>query len=156
MKIEKPEVMVMLKRLFFTKLAYSMFKDEAKKYSSNKEEAQGLLTKAALKADKNQLSLKGFWSKLQLLFQMLKSWTKGEYKEIPYRTLVMMFAGLLYFVSPIDIVPDFLMGLGLLDDAAVIAFIVKQVDKDLVKFSEWHSRNKNTIHAPIFSETVEN
>ncbi|WP_163102160.1 YkvA family protein [Peribacillus alkalitolerans] len=146
----------MLNRLFFTKLAFSMFKNEAEKYSNNKDEAQGLLTKAANKAEKNQLSLKGFWSKLQLLFQLLKSWTKGEYKEIPYRTLVMMFAGLVYFVSPIDIVPDFLMGLGLLDDAAVIAFIVKQVDKDLVKFSEWKSKTSNTINAPIFSETVEN
>jgi uncharacterized membrane protein YkvA (DUF1232 family) len=146
----------MLKRLFFTKLAYSMFKNDAEKYSNNKEEAEGLLTKAAKKADKNQLTLKGMWSKLQLLFQLLKSWTKGEYKEIPYRTLVTVFAGLIYFVSPIDIVPDFLMGLGLLDDAAVIAFIVKQVDKDLVKFSEWKRKNFNTINAPIFSETVEN
>jgi len=43
---------------------------------------------------------------------------------------------LLYFVSPIDFVPDFLPG-GLIDDAFVLSLIIRQIKTDLYKYKEW-------------------
>jgi uncharacterized membrane protein YkvA (DUF1232 family) len=42
----------------------------------------------------------------------------------PKRTKALMFAGLAYFILPIDAVPDVFLGVGFTDDAAVIAAVV--------------------------------
>ena len=39
----------------------------------------------------------------------------------PARARLTLIAALAYFVSPFDMVPDFLLGLGFLDDASVLA-----------------------------------
>ena len=42
-----------------------------------------------------------------------------------------------YAFSPIDLIPDFIPGIGFIDDAAVIAFTITSIHKDLDKFREW-------------------
>lgn len=44
-------------------------------------------------------------------------------KEIPFYKKAMIIGSLLYFILPIDIVPDYILALGWLDDAVVAAFI---------------------------------
>jgi len=44
-------------------------------------------------------------------------------KEVPFFKKGLILVSLLYFILPTDIVPDFIIGLGWLDDAAVAAFI---------------------------------
>jgi uncharacterized membrane protein YkvA (DUF1232 family) len=50
--------------------------------------------------------------------------------------MIAIIMGLLYFVSPIDFVPDFLPG-GLIDDAFVLGLIIRQIKTDLYKYKEW-------------------
>ena len=53
--------------------------------------------------------------------------------------MILILAGIIYFVSPLDIVPDFLVGLGFLDDAAILTFVVNRLDKELEKYRGWKS-----------------
>lgn len=147
----------MLRKIFFSKLAYSLFKNEAKRYADNKEEAKSLINKATNKANKNEFTLKGVWGRLQTMFNMLKAWTKGDYRQIPYRSLVMILLAVIYFVSPIDVFPDFLFGLGLLDDAALIAFVLNQVDIDLQAYRQWEENKSNIVEVIVKqpSEAIE-
>jgi uncharacterized membrane protein YkvA (DUF1232 family) len=135
----------MIRSRLLGKIAFKLFNKEAKKYLKDKKGTSILLSRAERKALNNKTSLGNIWRKLSLLFQLLKSWVTGEYREIPYRTLLMTIVGLLYFVSPIDIIPDFLFGFGFIDDAAVLAIIFSQIDKDLVKYLEWKNEQKNFI-----------
>jgi uncharacterized membrane protein YkvA (DUF1232 family) len=50
--------------------------------------------------------------------------------------------GLLYLVSPLDLLPDFLPG-GFADDAAVIGFVVKKLRSELVAFEAWEKSQGN-------------
>jgi uncharacterized membrane protein YkvA (DUF1232 family) len=140
---------MMLRKWFLTKVAYSLFKSEAQRYTDNKEDASGLLKRAFGKAKKNEVSLKGVWGRLQTMFELVKAWASGSYREIPYRTLLMIMVTIVYFVSPIDFIPDFLFGIGILDDAALIAFVISQLDKDLEAFSEWRSAQKNIVEVIV-------
>jgi uncharacterized membrane protein YkvA (DUF1232 family) len=46
-----------------------------------------------------------------------------------------------YFVSPVDLVPDLLLGLGFADDAAVLALVFVMVRRELAGFRAWeHTR----------------
>lgn len=118
------------------------FESKAKEYLDDPQKTEELLSLAEKKAKKNKNGLSEVWDQLQLLFEFIHSWRKGEYREVPTRSVIMIMAAILYFVSPIDIIPDFIFGLGMIDDAAVIGFTLKQISMDLEKYREW---KKNSI-----------
>ncbi|MBP2243376.1 uncharacterized membrane protein YkvA (DUF1232 family) [Cytobacillus eiseniae] len=124
---------------------YKLFESKAKKYADNPKETIGLLKKSARKAKKNKTSLSDVGEKFQLLMELVKSWSNGEYRDISKKSIIFIIASILYFVSPIDIIPDFLIGIGLVDDAAVITFALKQLSNELEKFKMWNRMQDNQI-----------
>ncbi|MED3574555.1 YkvA family protein [Cytobacillus praedii] len=119
------------------KAGYKKFLSKAKQYVDNPGETNQLLKKTEKKAKANKASFAGIWEKFQLLIQLLKSWSSGEYRAISKKSILFIIASILYFISPIDIIPDFLIGLGIVDDAAVIAFAIKQLSDELEKYKSW-------------------
>ena len=77
------------------------------------------------------------WADLPLLFRLLKAWTAGNYRGLSMRTLVLLVAALIYVLSPVDFIPDFIPGIGLIDDAAVLAFLLHSMAQDLAAFRAW-------------------
>lgn len=77
------------------------------------------------------------WSDLPLLARLLKAWKGGSYRGLSMRTIVSLAAALLYIVSPIDLMPDFIPGIGLIDDAAVLALLLHSIAQDLAAFRVW-------------------
>jgi uncharacterized membrane protein YkvA (DUF1232 family) len=73
---------------------------------------------------------------------MVRAWARREYSALPWRAVVGVVAGLLYFVSPLDAVPDFLPFLGFIDDAAVLGFILRSMEKDVRAFREWEEAKR--------------
>ncbi|MES2797712.1 MAG: YkvA family protein [Bacteroidota bacterium] len=76
-------------------------------------------------------------SKITLLGRLLKAYVQGNYRELPIETLLKILASFIYFISPIDLLPDFLPVLGLTDDLALLVWVVNGIDSDLKKFEEW-------------------
>ena len=70
---------------------------------------------------------------------MIRAYVSGEYRELPWRTLIILVAGILYFVTPLDLIPDFIPALGFVDDISVIFWIFKSFSEDLEKFEEWEA-----------------
>lgn len=77
---------------------------------------------------------------VRLLQALCVAWWRGEYRAISPRALVTIVAGLLYFVSPLDAIPDWLLGVGLLDDIAVLGWVLKTVSDELEAFRAWRQR----------------
>ncbi len=46
-------------------------------------------------------------------------------------------ASLIYFLNPIDLVPDAILGVGLVDDLAVLTWVYRTVHQELNKFLQW-------------------
>ena len=74
---------------------------------------------------------KGFWPKLQrtaaripFADQALAAWYAARDPATPLPAKGMIFAGLAYFVMPLDAIPDLFAGIGYTDDAAVIAALI--------------------------------
>ena len=55
-------------------------------------------------------------------FQMLGDVFTGKYKKVPVGTIAAIVGTLLYVLSPIDFIPDFMPVVGYLDDVAMLAF----------------------------------
>lgn len=79
------------------------------------------------------------------LFSLLKDWYRGNYKDVPWLVISSIGGALLYVLSPIDLIPDFLPVIGYLDDAAVFAALLKYVRQDLKKYRDWKYDSQNDI-----------
>lgn len=66
---------------------------------------------------------------------------QGEYKDVPIGTIIAIISALVYFVSPIDILPDSIPIVGYFDDAAVVAACWKLVDSDVKEYKAWRTKN---------------
>ena len=76
--------------------------------------------------------------------RMLKAYANKEYQKVPWKTLLLAAGGILYFVSPIDLIPDFIPVIGYLDDAMVLLWIANSIKGDLEDFAEWESTYAET------------
>ncbi len=75
-----------------------------------------------------------------LLQALCLAYWRGEYRAISPKAMLSVVAGLLYFVSPFDAIPDWLLGVGMLDDIAVLTWVMKVVADELEDFRAWRSR----------------
>ena len=74
---------------------------------------------------------------LSTLVAMLKDYTSGDYRAVPQRTILAAVVAVLYVLDPLDLIPDFLPGIGLVDDAAVVAFVLRAVQRDIHDYRTW-------------------
>jgi len=77
----------------------------------------------------------------KLLIALVKDYWRGRYKQIPYWSIAAVTAALLYVLNPLDLIPDFIPGLGQIDDAAVVAACLLLVRQDLQKYKRWKIEN---------------
>jgi len=80
-----------------------------------------------------------------VMVSLLKNYYKKEYTDIPIGTILAIISALLYFVSPIDIVPDSVPALGYFDDAAVVAACWKLVESDVKEYIQWREKNNKVL-----------
>jgi len=97
----------------------------AKKALDKKDE---ILEKIMKSAD-----LEKFYEDVKLFFRMIKDYFDGKC-ELPVRTVVAIGVALLYVLSPIDVIPDFIPVVGLLDDAFVLTLCLKFIKDDLGEY----------------------
>lgn len=77
---------------------------------------------------------------LRLLQALCLAYWRGEYRAISTKAIVSIVAGLMYFLSPLDAIPDWIPGLGMLDDVAVLAWIIKHLTDELDAFRAWRDQ----------------
>jgi len=59
------------------------------------------------------------------LWQRIQSWGRLLFrKETPWRAKAIIGFAILYLLSPFDLVPDWITGLGLLDDLTLVSLLV--------------------------------
>ena len=85
----------------------------------------------------NGKGLQRYAKDLLLLFSLAKDYYQGNYRDVPYKTISAAVVGLLYVINPIDIIPDFIPFIGQVDDALVLGFCLKLIEKDLLKYKNW-------------------
>ena len=97
-----------------------------------------MLTKAVSKMGRAEDGpLSEVKEQLQRLIALLKAYVSGDYREVSTQTMITVAAAIVYFVVPFDGIPDFLFGWGLVDDAAVISYVVAQLSSELEAFAVW-------------------
>lgn len=73
----------------------------------------------------------------KVMFGMLKDYRKGIYTNVPWFTIASIAFGFLYVLNPFDLIPDFIPGLGYIDDLAVLSFGLRFIETDLHNYLDW-------------------
>ena len=88
-------------------------------------------------AEKKAKNLKDKVADFKLLLKMFKDGTSGKY-NISGATLAILGGAILYVVSPIDAIPDFLPLIGWTDDIAVIALVLNKLSGEIEKYKSFN------------------
>ena len=78
---------------------------------------------------------------LRLLVPLVKDYWKGNYRDVSIKSIVIFVGALLYIISPIDLISDYLIGLGQIDDVAILGLSLYFLEKELRKYKEWKDRD---------------
>ena len=76
-------------------------------------------------------------SHVPVLISLIRSYIRKEYTQLPLKSAAGILAGLIYVLSPVDLIPDAIPVIGMVDDAAVIAFVWKMVEEDVADYQAW-------------------
>jgi len=71
------------------------------------------------------------------LARMLSAWFKGDYKNISTKSIIAVVAALIYFVNPLDLIPDFIPVIGQIDDIFILGYLVRTLNKEIERFMAW-------------------
>jgi uncharacterized membrane protein YkvA (DUF1232 family) len=75
------------------------------------------------------------------LIPLIKDYCNGTYRNVSVKSIVIFVVALAYIISPIDLIPDYIIGLGQIDDAVILGLSLYFLEKDLRKYKEWKDRN---------------
>jgi len=112
------------------------FWKRAREMSRDPKQVGDFLRDAEGHIHRNRHYIQNLWHSVKLLIRLVKAWWSGEYRDVPWRTILSALFALIYLFDPIDLIPDFLIG-GFIDDALVVGWVVASIRTDLERFSEW-------------------
>ena len=81
--------------------------------------------------------LPDFFEKIKIMLRMLRAYINGDYRQIPWKSLMMIIGSLIYFMMPLDLIPDFIPVTGFADDIAIIFLVFSSINEDIASFLEF-------------------
>lgn len=115
---------------------FSEYKEKARDYLENNKKLEDFL----VKVEKKFQTIPKVGPKLAYIPQMIlliRSYAICEYREVTKTEIVLMVAALIYFVSPLDVIPDKFLGFGWLDDALVTSLVVRRCESSIKRYMTW-------------------
>lgn len=85
---------------------------------------------------------------LTLFAPMTRDVVRGDYRPVPWSAFGMMALACAYLVMPFDLIPDFLLLIGLVDDVVIVGWLLNRIDQRLVGYRAWKNGNENTHTSP--------
>jgi len=115
-------------------------------------------TETIISMAKNARPLRRFGEDIGLLLMMCRDYAKGRFRGVSFRTIGAVVFALLYVLNPWDLVFDPLpIGIGLVDDAILIALVIQCLRIDVERYRQWKTGSideedepKTTDSAVIF------
>lgn len=114
--------------------------DKARVLTKNPQKVLGLLDVFRKYIGKN--GLKSIKADTTILCNYVKDIIEGRYTEYKKTDLILVVGAIIYVVTPMDILPDFIMMLGLVDDVAIVSWAVNQLGEELSRYRQWREKQE--------------
>ena len=117
--------------------SFKKSQNQAKQTMNNSSKTSDLIKRVMEKSDGKEGFFDAIWDDLQTLVKMVRSWNRGDYRDISQKTIMIVVASLIYFVSPLDVIPDVIPFLGWADDLTLLGYVIKTVRGEIDRYRIW-------------------
>lgn len=114
--------------------------DEAGEIAKNPGKLERLIHNAKEKLmnmENRRHTLKNVVRYISVFVRIMKDYNAGYYPHLPWKSLLSIVGVILYFINPFDIIPDFIPGIGLLDDITLLAYVYRSIENDVEDYLDW-------------------
>lgn len=118
---------------FITQFIKGNWLGKARLYTFNPQKMKVLLFQLGLYLAKNGLS--SAKETLSLIRDYLCDVSTGKYKDYELKKLTIIVGAIIYVVTPIDLLPDFIPA-GFVDDLSILGWAASQAAAELRKYKE--------------------
>ena len=129
-----------------------LVQSDAEALADNPSRLRALIRRAQGELREDRSRIGSLRADVPRLIRLGRAIASGDYRRLPWKSIFLLSAGLLYFVTPADLIPDFILGTGFLDDAVIVAYVMKAIRDDLERFEEWELANEpadpDTLNPP--------
>lgn len=94
------------------------------------------------KLQNSNLEFSKIGDKVKVLARMLRAYVDGTYRVVPWKSIIVLTAVLIYFVMPIDLIPDIVPVTGYIDDFALIMWLFNHLQDDINTFLWWEKQGR--------------
>lgn len=95
------------------------------------------LSKKMTNVNWSKNSLSEAKEKLTIFSRMANAYASGKYRSIPWKAVMTVLAAIIYFLNPLDLIPDFVPLMGLTDDFGVLLWVYNSISTEVDKFLVW-------------------
>jgi uncharacterized membrane protein YkvA (DUF1232 family) len=117
--------------------ALRLFAKRGAKLAADKNALKAVLAELRARRDGDAGPLAKFGDDLKTLLRLLDATAFGRYPALPQGVMTAVAAALLYWLMPLDLIPDPILALGFIDDAAILGWVLKRLGDDLAAFRAW-------------------
>lgn len=82
------------------------------------------------------------------IIRMFRTWASRRYPVTPWLSIGALILVILYIIDPIDLVPDYIPLVGVIDDGAMLGVLYAALSRDVKKFLAWEQEQVKTVQAP--------
>ncbi|MEC8020455.1 MAG: DUF1232 domain-containing protein [Pseudomonadota bacterium] len=113
------------------------FAKRGARLAADKKALAAVLAELRARRDGNAGPLAKLGDDLKTLLRLLDATVSGRYPALPQGVMTAVGAALLYWLMPLDLIPDPILALGFIDDAAILGWVLKRLSDDLLAFRSW-------------------
>jgi uncharacterized membrane protein YkvA (DUF1232 family) len=135
------------------KIMFSRLRQTAVKFASDRSRLLTLVFRGFQKARQHGGAFREIRRDFFALMRMLRAWARGEYRAVPRATVLSAIAALLYFMMPLDAIPDFIPVAGFLDDLFILSWVLNSIHSDLENYVHWENNSGKVIDAESFGSS---
>lgn len=77
--------------------------------------------------------------RVRVLIRMVRAYASGRYRGIKVTNLLLLVAAIVYFVTPLDFVPDFIPITGFVDDFTVVLWVYGKLQEEIDAYLAWEN-----------------
>jgi uncharacterized membrane protein YkvA (DUF1232 family) len=96
----------------------------------------------------------GLWERITSVPRMLKAVKRGHYKGLSAGKVGLLVFGMIYIVSPIDAVPDFIPFIGVADDLGVAMWLLATLVGASGEFLRWERTRAGVVEGDVIVEPL--
>jgi len=140
------------RRIRLWRLVFEQAKARAAKIVRDPKELRRLVEEAIRKMGSRKDIAGEILDNLRSSCRLISAWASGAYRDVSLETVILLIAAVIYFLMPIDAIPDVIPVVGFMDDIAVIGFVIASVRGEIEKFRQWVKRASVPISDKFFGE----